>query len=218
MTAQLCPYPVITEELVEKYLTALDIDKSIELDGFPPLVLKHCAKSLSKPLQKRFVRSFDQYHSLGIWPTLPICIRREANFSLQIIEPISLNSTVSKVMERIIKDTMMKHLQLHGLISAKQHGFLPKKSTVTNLIEFTDRITNSLTNNQCTDVAFLDFVKAFDRVPHEKLLHKLQAYGFTGQLFAWIRAFLSDRKQRVVLDHAHSPWSEVSSGVIQGSF
>lgn len=64
---------------------------------------------------------------------------------------------------------------------------------------------------------FLDFAKAFDKVPHRRLIEKLRAFGISGGLLKWIENFLSRRKQRVILGGSVSKWVEVTSGVPQGS-
>jgi hypothetical protein len=80
-----------------------------------------------------------------------------------------------------------------------------------------DLITSSLADKRWVDVIFLDFAKTFDKVPHRRLIHKLEAYGVRGELLNWIRDFLSHRKQRVVMGREESDWESVSSGVPQGS-
>ena len=77
--------------------------------------------------------------------------------------------------------------------------------------------TNEIQQGHPVDVLYFDFKKAFDKVPHERLLIKLKAYGITGKLLDWIRSFLQGRKQRVTLDGANSSWTDVLSGVPQGS-
>ncbi len=88
---------------------------------------------------------------------------------------------------------------------------------MTNLLESLDLLTHSLAYKRWIDVIFLDFAKAFDKVPHSRLVHKLQAYGISGELLAWLTDFLSNRRQRVVLGENVSNWESVTSGVPQGS-
>ena len=92
-----------------------------------------------------------------------------------------------------------------------------RKSCTTNLIETVDFISSSLDAKVPVDVAYLDFSKAFDTVPHKRLLLKLEAYGVRGKLLRWVEAFLSKRRQRKVHNGATSTWSDVLSGVPQGS-
>ena len=106
---------------------------------------------------------------------------------------------------------------INNLLSKHQHGFVPNKSCVTNLLETLDLITQELENGNCVDEALLDFAKAFDSVPHNRLCLKLSLYGINGKLLAWCKEFLSHRLQRVVLGDVVSDWVEVTSRVPQGS-
>ena len=105
----------------------------------------------------------------------------------------------------------------NNLISANQHGFLSRKSCVTNLLETLDTITESINGGFGIVTVLLDFSKAFDMVPHEELLLKIEAYGIKGNLLEWLTDFLIGRKQRVIIGKATSDWRPVSSGVPQGS-
>ena len=108
-------------------------------------------------------------------------------------------------------------LVLNNLISKEQHGFVPKRSCSTNLLETLDFVTNGMNEGACVDVIYLDFSKAFDKVSHKKLLVKLRAYGFNSMIVKWVGAFLSDRRQRVMIGNECSNWESVISGVAQGS-
>jgi hypothetical protein len=91
------------------------------------------------------------------------------------------------------------------------------RSCTTNLLETLDFLTNAMSNKLLAIVIFLDFAKAFDTVPHDELIQKLHAYGIRGKLLKWIKAFLSDRSQRVVMGDSSSDWLPITSGVPQGS-
>ena len=138
-------------------------------------------------------------------------------FSANKYRPISLTSVTCKLLERFIRDNLVEHLNNNNLIANEQHGFVPKKSCLTNLLETADEISNSLASKKSIDILLLDFSKAFDKVNHSLLLLKLKAYGICGNLLNWFRAFLTNRKQRVVLEEALSEWMDVTSGVPQGS-
>ena len=131
--------------------------------------------------------------------------------------PISLTSHIGKLLERIIRDHILRHLDNKHLIKPSQHGFLPGRSCQSNLLEFLERVTYDIDRGNNTDVAYLDFAKAFDKVPHSRLMVKLKALGFNNQVTSWIEAWLRDRRQRVVVGGEEYAWSAVSSGVPQGS-
>ena len=92
-----------------------------------------------------------------------------------------------------------------------------RKYYATNLLESLDIITDALNNGKLVDVVYTDFSKAFNKVDHELLLLKIQAYGFSGFILDWIKDFLSNREQRVILGKSCSDWIMVTSGVPQGS-
>ena len=102
-------------------------------------------------------------------------------------------------------------------MKSSQHGFLPKRSTTTNLVTYTDFLTNELDKGHPVDVLYLDFAKAFDKVPHKRLIQKLKWYRLDMKLIQWIEAWLRDRKQRVIVNGVPSEWADVISSVIQGS-
>ena len=131
--------------------------------------------------------------------------------------PISLTCTCSKVMESIVGKHILQYLFGNGLITDQQYGFLPKRSTCLQLLDsFQDWILE-LSDKGSLEVIYLDFAKAFDSISHNKLLHKLSAYGFRYELFKWIQCFLENREQCVLIGDHLSRTSRVSSGVIQGS-
>jgi hypothetical protein len=130
---------------------------------------------------------------------------------------ISLTSVLCKFAERIINSHILHHLVTNCLMSKTQHGFYPKRSTVTNLIEYMDILSNALNSGFSVDTIYLDFEKAVDRVPHKRLLIKLESMGISGNLLNWSRSFLFNRKQRVVMGDQVSLWKVIGSGVPQGS-
>jgi hypothetical protein len=84
--------------------------------------------------------------------------------------PVSLTSICCKLLESILRDVLMDHLERNKLINQSQHGFMPKKSCGTNLLEFLETVTREVDEGRPVDVIFLDFAKAFDKVPKERLL------------------------------------------------
>lgn len=116
-----------------------------------------------------------------------------------------------------MKDEILDFLLRHNLLNNTQHGFLPNKSCTTNLLQFMEKITDLFDNSIPVDVIYLDFSKAFDKVPHKRLLAKMKSLGIKGRLLTWTEAWLTNRKQRTVLNGTCSNWSSVISGVPQGS-
>ena len=130
--------------------------------------------------------------------------------------PVSLTSNVCKLMEKVINRELSRHLE-NGVLNNSQHGFRRGRSCQTNLIEFFDKLTQWIDEGECVDVLYLDFQKAFDKVDHGRLMVKLAAAGIHGNLWRWIKDWLSGRKQRVVVNGETSDWLPIESGVLQGS-
>jgi len=116
-------------------------------------------------------------------------------------------------MECIINSEMLNFLLSENLITKQQHGFIQKRTTCTNLLESIDDWTLNLQARRNTDVIYFDFKKAFDSVPHSKLLIKLPTYGLSGNLLAWLAEFLHNRSQTVKLNSSYSHRVHVISGV-----
>ena len=107
--------------------------------------------------------------------------------------------------------------QLYNTISSCQHGFISGKSCTSNLLEVLDHIGSLLDNGEQIDVVYMDMSKAFDKVSHGRLLHKLREFGCGGTLLQWFSSYLTDRRQRVTVAGVTSDSLPVSSGVPQGS-
>ena len=131
--------------------------------------------------------------------------------------PVSLTSVLCKVAEGFVKDNLYRFLEEKNIISKDQHGFRKARSCVTQLLQFTETLTDRLDKGLDTDILYLDFQKAFDKVPHVRLLTKLKAIGVNGPILNFISDFLSQRKQRVGVGDSFSCWVDVKSGIPQGS-
>ena len=118
-------------------------------------------------------------------------------------------------MEHILVSHIMQHLEEHNIPS--QFGFRTKHSCESQLLIVTDDFAKALNNKLQIDIAILDLSKAFDKVPHMRLLSKLDHYGIRGHLLTWLQSFLNDRSQQVVVDGCFSSPCKVSAGVPQGS-
>ena len=104
---------------------------------------------------------------------------------------------------------MMDFLVKHKLINPSQHGFLKARSCLTNLLCFFEEITKWVDEGSPVDVIYLDFQKAFDKVPHQRLILKLKSHGMGNSIINWIEQWLTDRRQRVVVDGEVSSWKSV---------
>jgi len=119
--------------------------------------------------------------------------------------PISLTSIICKLFESIVRDALVQHLENNGLIRGTQHGFRRGGSCLSNLLQFLDRVTSDIDNGACVDVIYLDFAKAFDKVPHKRLMAKLEKHGIGGKVCAWISQWLNGRSQWVSVRGHSSP-------------
>ena len=213
---------VDTEFTIDNVKTKLDNlnqNKSPGPDMFHPQLLHSLANELSEPLAVLYQKSYDS----GILPpdwkeaqVTPI-FKKGDKTKPGNYRPVSLTSVVCKVMESIVRDGITEHLTVNGLLSDYQHGFVSGRSCSTNLLATLNDWTEMLDNGSSIDAIYLDFAKAFDSVPHQRLLKKLETYGIQGNTLRWVRHFLIGRKQRVSVQGEVSDWTEVVSGVPQGS-
>ena len=131
--------------------------------------------------------------------------------------PVLLTSVVCKLLERLVRDEILKHIVNNQIICEEQFGFVPGRSCQLQLLNALEQWSRSWDEGIPTDVTYTDFSKAFDLVSHSKLIYKMNCMGVQGLLLKWIENFLSDRKQRVRVNNALSRWQPVTCGVPQGS-
>ncbi len=209
----------ITEDIVRKKLGDINQNKSAGADNLHPRVLKEIADSLVTPVTLIYRKSLDESFLPQVWRDANITpIHKKGNKSVSNnYRPVSLTSILCKILESIIKDAIIEFLKKHKLLYKFQHAFIGKKSCTTQILEALDHWTKLLDEGDSVDVIYLDFAKAFDKVPHKKLIRKCEAYGIKGKLLNWLQAFVSGRRQRVSVNSSKSTWSDVCSGVPQGS-
>ena len=209
----------IKESEVRKRLEKLNPNKATGPDGIPPRILKELANEIAEPLTIIMNKSMLEGKIPLIWKkanVVPIFKKGKKNIPGNY-RPVSLTCVLCKVMEAIVREQIVEHLKKNNLISGAQHGFVGGRSCATNLTKAMEDWTDALENDEATDIIYLDFAKAFDTVPHERMLHKLNSLGIQGQALDWIRSFLSERTQKVVVDGEESEQRDVASGIPQGS-
>ena len=204
---------------VRSYLQKLKPYKSPGPDHIAPCILKSCARELAPSVTYMLNKSFSSGLLPEEWKHADITpLHKKGSKSLrENYRPISLTSIVCKIGEKIVFDRLFKFWRENNLINNNQFGFLRGRSTVTQLLSTINDWAKSRNLSIPTDVIFLDLAKAFDSVPHERLLLKLKCNGINGCLLNWLRHFLTDRKQRVVVRGTCSDWSSVTSGTAQGT-
>ena len=131
--------------------------------------------------------------------------------------PVSLTCVLCKVEEKLVRQSVVEHLEQNKLISDEQPGFVGGRSCITHLLDVLDDWTKALEEGYSIDAIYMDFRKAFDSVPHCRLMSKLEALGIRGQVLQWSRAFLRGRLQRVLVNGNASSPAPVTSGIPQGS-
>ena len=180
-------------------------------------ILRTCAKEISIPLAHLFNLSLRTGKMPTLWKSANITPIHKGD-SRELVtnyRSISLLPIPAKCLERIVHSVIYDHVS--PFLSGWQHGFVKGRSCETQLISTHHQWATALDQGRQVDVVFLDFSKAFDKVNHAVLLQKLCNFGISGSLLQWCESYLSNRRQRVVLDGISSSWSDVSSGVPQGS-
>jgi hypothetical protein len=211
----------ISPYVVLEMLQSIRTSAAAGPDDIPSRLLHDCAASLSPSLSALYNLSL----SLGLVPTewkaanvIPV-FKSGKRCDVSNYRPISITSSVCKVLEKIINKTMLEFLKHTNQIPIDQHGFLPKRSCNTMLLYIIDQWQKTLDvhSGGHIHVISLDWEKAFDRIPHSRLIWKLKNAGITGNLLKWLQSYLDHRVQRVLVNGVFSKWTDVPSGVIQGS-
>ena len=209
----------ITPTEVKKKLAKLRTDKSCGPDGVHPLLLNKLADTMCVPLSIIYQTSISTASVPNTWKEgiVTALFKKGKKSDPGNYRAITLTSIVCKLLERIIVEVLVKHLKKNNLQNKQQHGFTLKKSTVTNLIEALNVWSEALSHGLPVDIIYLDYEKAFDKVPHQRLLLQLSKFGIGGNILQWIGDYLRDRTQRVRINGSYSKTAPVLSGVPQGS-
>ena len=203
---------------VENLLLSIEQHKACGSDGLSARILKECAHELAIPINIICKLSLSQ----GVFPSawkeahiIPIHKKGDKKCAHNY-RGISLLPLCYKILEKIVFDTLLSHCL--PALPQSQHGFLPKRSCITNLSSFLAHGWESIQQGKQTDAIYTDYSAAFTSVNHALLLHKLKtSFNITGHAYSWIESYLSGRRQRVVLNGKLSDWAPVTSGVQEGS-
>ena len=184
------------------------------------MVLKNCEPELSYILAELFNKCLKEscFPDCGkVSPVVPVFKNVGERSTAKNFRPDTLLSVVSKVFEKLVNNRIVDHLEKCGLFSDFQYGFRSCQSTADLLTVVSDRVARAFNRSGATRAVALDISKAFDRVWHAGLFHKLKSYGISGQIFGLIFSFLINRRLGVVLDGKSSQEYPVNVGVPQGS-
>ena len=209
----------ITENGVYKLLRNIKPHKATGPDNIQARYLKELALELTPAITFLFQTSLEQGKLPNDWlqaHIVPVFKKGDKNTASNY-RLVSLTSILCKALEHIVNSSIMKHLDIHSILSDSQHEFIARRSCETQLLETLDDIIKRAANNKQIDIILLDFSKAFDKVPHRRLLNKLNYYGIRSNTLQWIYSFLHDRKQLVLLEGVKSSTATVDSEVPQGT-
>lgn len=212
-------YIQFTAEKVKAALADLKSHASPGPDLVSPIFLKNCADTISPLIAEAMSESFNNTKVPETWKSatvIPI-YKKGDRLNPNNYRPISLTSVLSKCMEKILAREITQFIISNNIIPPTQHGFMPGRSVTSNLLQCIDDWTRAHDSGEPMDVIYLDFQKAFDTVPVNRLIHKLQHLGIRGKLLAWIKEYLTNRKFRVRIGSSYSEEHTVLSGVPQGS-
>ena len=210
----------ITHKIVKKVIPNLDSSKAFGPDCIPVVVLKNCEPELSYILAEIFNMCLKESCFPECWKVssvIPVFKNVGERSTAKNYRLVSLLSVVSKVFEKHVNNMIADHLEKCVLFSDFQYGFRSSRSTADLLTVVSDRTARTFNRSGATRALALDISKAFDRVWHAGLLHKLKSYGISGQIFGLISSFVSKRQLRVVLDGKSSQQYAVNAGAPQGS-
>ena len=210
----------ITEKNILKELLNLNIAKSAGPDGIHPKVLRETATQIVIPLTVLFKKSLAEGALPHKWKIAHVTLifKKGNKSSSANYRPVSLTAICCKILERIIKQEILNHLENNdNILNKNQHGFRNRRSCITQLLEVIDIWNNIYDQGIPWDTIYMDFAKAFDKVPHKRLINEIKGIGIQGAVLTWIIILLNKRQQRVILNNDMSDWANVISGIPQGS-
>jgi hypothetical protein len=218
------PHPTMPEIKVNtngviKLLKCINLHKATGPDNIPAHFLNNLSEELSPFLSFFFQLSIDSGNIPVDWKqanVVPIFKKGDKHSAVNY-RPVSLTAICCKLLEHIITSKIRKHLSQNKILHDSQHGFRSKRSCETQLVISIQDLAKSLADGNQIDIILLDFSKAFDKVPHQRLIHRLNYYGIRDKHLNWITYFLGNRQQQVLLNGIASSKLSIDSGVPQGT-
>ena len=217
--SSLMPELVIKQSDILKVVTSTKDKLSLTPENIPPYFIKRVIYSILDPLSIIFNNCYvynfvpKQWKESIITPIFKKGDRRlPSNY-----RPIAQTSSFCRILEAIISDNILSHVMFNNLLLPCQFGFLPGRSSTSQLLSCLDEWFSSFFHNNINYVTYTDISKAFDSVSHQKLVKVLLSFGINVGLVDWIQNFLSNRFQRVRVNSSFSPPLPIISGVPQGS-
>jgi len=209
----------ITNDEVLKTISEFKEHKSPGVDGITSTYAIKSKEMLAVPLQILFSSSLEKNEIPKDWKLANVSpiFKKGDKSNVENYRPVSLTSFYGKVLEKIIKKHIEKFLNDSKFINGTQHGFTKGRSCQTNLLICQNSVVSMIDSGSSVDIIYLDFQKAFDKVPHGMLMEKIRGAGIGGRLADWLENWLTGRTQRVGINGCYSDWVEVTSGVPQGS-
>ncbi|BHF71753.1 hypothetical protein SprV_0401481300 [Sparganum proliferum] len=206
-------------EGVRRVLSQIKPDKSPGPDEIPGLIHKELSTEPSKTLSTLFELSMRTGRLPSQWKTVNLVPLHKggSKMAASSFRPINLTCLSCKTVEAQVKCAIQQFCEENSILEDFQHGFRRGRSRLSNLLACLGTWTRALEKGFEVHVVYIDFRKALDTVPHQRLLHKLSSIGIRGDLLNWTRAFLVGRNQRVCIGDDMSEWVNVTSGVPQGS-
>ena len=210
---------IITDNDMLDVLKNLNPSKSPGPDKIHPRLIKELSNELAGPLHLLFDKTISDGGIPKSWKEAEVkpIFKKGNKETPGDYRPVSLTSVICRIFEHFIRNALYNHLVNNSILSKDQYGFCKKRSCVSQLLVTIDEWFSYLDKKIPVDAAYLDFRKAFDSVPHKRLIYKLDKYGIKGNILNWIKSFLSDRTQFVNVNNNYSEKAPVLSGVPQGS-
>ena len=203
-----------------KHLNSLNVGNSMGPGGCHPRLLRETVGIVNTPLQIFFNKSFIEGKIPTVWKDANVSAlykNKGDKCETTNYRPVSLMCLPCPLCEKTVRKVIMDHMTQNNLFSDCQYGFRTKRSCILQLLDVLDDWTKSYDNSEQIHTVYLDIKKAFGSVPYQRLLLKIQKYGFEGEILKRIEDFLKDRRQRVVFNGKYSDWRDVTFGIPQGS-